>query len=64
MQANLGQTDRILRAVLGAVLITASIFYGSWFLLAGGIIILTSALSWCPIYAPFGWSTKNKTSHV
>lgn len=61
MNANLGKTDRILRALLGAALIIIGYLYSSWLIAAGGIIFLTSVFSWCPIYAPFNWSTRCKT---
>jgi hypothetical protein len=64
MKQNIGGTDRILRIVL-AVLLTV----GAWmagFGSIGGIILLvlavvmlvTSAISICPLYLPFGFSTK------
>jgi len=61
MKANLRNVDRILRAVLATVLIFIGLLYNSWLMLAGGIIFLTSVFSWCPIYAPFGWSTKHNS---
>jgi hypothetical protein len=60
MEANLGKVDRILRALLGFVLILMGLIYNSWLILIGGIIFLTSVFSWCPIYYPFRWSTKKK----
>ena len=64
MEKNLGKTDRILRALLGASLIIAGIMYSSWLILAGGIIFITSVFSWCPIYTPFGWKTNRKAKPV
>ena len=61
MKTNIGKVDRILRALLGIVLILVGYFYSSWFLLVGGIILATSFFSWCPIYAPFGWNTKKES---
>ena len=61
MIANLGKTDRILRALIGAALIIIGYLYNSWLVIAGGIIFLTSVFSWCPIYAPFNYSSKRKS---
>jgi hypothetical protein len=60
MKANLGKTDRILRVILGSLIILCGYYYNSWLILVSGIIILTSVFSWCPIYYPLGWSTKKK----
>lgn len=55
---NVGTADRIVRVVIGAVLI-ALVFVGprtpwGWV----GIVPLTTALvSWCPLYRLFGWRT-------
>jgi hypothetical protein len=64
MKANIGKVDRILRAVLGVVVIVFGVMYNSLLILAGGIIFLTSVFSFCPIYAPFGWTTKHKTKQA
>lgn len=58
---NMGQTDRIIRTVLGAVLIV------SWFMVSGsfawllpvvGLVLLaTAAMGSCPPYALLGIST-------
>ena len=66
MKQNIGGTDRIVRIVL-AVLLTV----GAWmvgFGSIGGIILLvlavvmlvTSAVGFCPLYAPFGFTTKRR----
>jgi len=66
MLQNIGGTDRIVRIVL-AVLLTV----GAWMLgfgSIGGIILLvlavvmlvTSAVGFCPLYAPFGFTTKRR----
>lgn len=67
MKANMGSTDKIIRvvvAVIIAVLFFTNIISGTlgMILLAlAGIFVLTSLVSFCPLYAPFGISTcKNK----
>ena len=64
MKANMGKTDRVLRLVLGAVIIFLGVYYESWWGLVGLIPIVTSLISWCPLYVPFGLTTilKRKES--
>ena len=64
MQKNMGTADRLIRS-LAAVGVGALYFTGTISgTLAGilgvfaGIFLLTSVVSWCPIYAPLGVSTR------
>jgi hypothetical protein len=64
MKSNVGGIDRILRIVLGLVLIalaaTGTVGLWGWI---GIVPLATGAIGWCPPYALFGWSTcamKNK----
>ena len=66
MKANMGSTDRIFRAIV-AILIVALYFtevitgtLGIVLLAAAGIFLLTSLISFCPIYPIFSLSTKQK----
>lgn len=68
--ANVGSADKIIRLVLGAVLLaapflpfTASMFadWGMWKFLvsaAGLIFIGTALINFCPIYGLLGMSTR------
>ncbi len=63
MAKNMGSADRIIRTVLGIGFIVAAIILGGWFWVLGalGIIFLaTSFVSTCPLYMPFGLSTRRK----
>ena len=67
MKKNIGNIDkaiRILVAVIIAVLYKLNYISGTTaivFLSLAGILIVTSFLSFCPLYLPFGISTrKNK----
>jgi hypothetical protein len=58
MTANVGTTDRIVRAVLGvlaliAALLTSNIIFG----VIGVVMLFTASVRWCALYAPFGIST-------
>ena len=65
MTANVGRFDRILRAVVGAVLLALGLGYlggvaapWDWVLgIAGFVLLATSILSVCPAYALLGVRT-------
>ncbi len=63
MKKNMGTTDRIVRLVVVAAIVGlyfANIISGILaivFLVVAGIFLLTSLVSFCPLYAPFGLST-------
>lgn len=63
MKKNMGSIDRILRTVVAAVvavLIATGTLSGTVAIVAGvlaGIFLLTSFVSFCPLYALFGFST-------
>ena len=63
MKKNMGSTDQIIRIIL-AIVFAALFFTGTisgtlgYVLLAlGGIFVLTSVISFCPIYAIVGLNT-------
>lgn len=66
MKRNMGTTDRVLRvlvAVVIAVLYFTHQISGTWAivgLIISGIFILTSLISFCPLYLPFGINTRKK----
>ena len=58
MKTNVGGIDRILRALIGLVLIAlAATNTVGWWGYLGVIPLATAAVGWCPPYALFGWST-------
>lgn len=58
MKINVGTIDRIIRAVIGLVLIglaaTGTIGLWGW---VGVVLLLTGVFSFCPLYAMLGMST-------
>ena len=58
MKSNVGGIDRILRVVLGLVLIGMAAFgvVGPWGWI-GVVPLLTAALGFCPLYTVLGFST-------
>ena len=63
MQTNVGTTDRIIRAIAGiAALIWALVLGigtggGILLLLVGGILAVTAAVGFCPLYKVLGMNT-------
>lgn len=66
MKKNMGIADRVIRVVIAAVI--AVLFFmeiitgtlGIVLLVLGGIFLLTSLISFCPLYLPFGLSSCKK----
>jgi len=58
MKANVGGIDRILRVIVGVVLIalaaTGTIGVWGWI---GVVPLLTGLVRWCPLYPLFGFSS-------
>ena len=57
MKTNVGSTDKIIRILLGIVIMAAGYFYSSWLGLIGIIPVLTVFMGFCPLYSIFGIST-------
>lgn len=62
MKQNVGGMDRILRLVIGVVLLGLAYMgnFGAYAwvgYLAGAVLAGTAAIGWCPPYALFGWNT-------
>ncbi|MBK8424718.1 MAG: DUF2892 domain-containing protein [Lewinellaceae bacterium] len=63
MKKNMGSTDKIVRVVLAIVFAalyftgTVTGLVGTILLVLGGVFVLTSLVSFCPLYAIVGLST-------
>jgi hypothetical protein len=63
MKKNMGSTDRIIRLMLAAVF--AYLYFGDVvtgtlglvLVILGGVFVLTSVVSFCPLYSIFGLNT-------
>ena len=66
MKNNMGTVDKVIRiliAILIIVLYFTHVISGTLaiiLLIFAGIFILTSFLSFCPLYVPFKFSTRSK----
>ena len=58
MTQNMGNTDRIIRAILGVAIIVVAFYTSMWLAVIGVILLATAAVGWCPLYMPFGFSTR------
>ena len=57
MEKNVGNKDRILRILLGILIIALGIYAGSWWGLVGLILLVTGLTSFCGLYKVIGIST-------
>lgn len=64
MENNVGKIDRIIRILVGLLLVSLSVtgLIGAWGWL-GLILVATGLMSFCPIYALFGKSTCHMDKH-
>jgi phage shock protein E len=66
MKKNIGDADRIIRVIFAAIIFVlyfAGVVkdtFGMILLALSGILVLTSVISFCPLYLPFGLSTIRK----
>ena len=66
MKANMGTTDKVLRIAVAALI--AGLYLGNVIsgtmaivgLVLAGIFLLTSTMSFCPLYSTFGLNTCKK----
>lgn len=68
MKQNVGTIDKVVRIIIALSVVglyLANQISGTTaiiLLILSGILILTSLISFCPLYLPFGLSTKKKKS--
>lgn len=60
MKTNMGTADRVVRLIVGLVMIGLGVYYQSYWGAIGIIPIATALIKFCPAYLPFGLSTKGK----
>ena len=58
MKKNIGITDRWIRVVAGLIIIAAGVYFKSWWGLVGFVPLSTAFIRTCPLYLPFGLSTR------
>jgi hypothetical protein len=66
MKKNMGTIDKVIRLLVAALVIIlyfTNVISGTWgiiLLIFAGVFILTSFLSFCPLYLPFGINSAKK----
>ena len=63
MKKNMGNADRLIRVILAAIV--ATLYFtnvitgtlGIMLMVLAAVFVLTSLISFCPLYAPFGLKT-------
>ncbi|HLD24109.1 MAG TPA: DUF2892 domain-containing protein [Sulfuricurvum sp.] len=63
MMCNLGKVDRILRISVGLALVIWAMISGNVLGYVGIVLLLTGAMSLCPLYALLGINTGCKPKH-
>jgi len=62
---NIGNTDRLIRAIVGTVLIVSTFVGSHWVIgLIGAVLLVTAYLRFCPAYAVFDFSTSKGVDPV
>ncbi|HOW41958.1 MAG TPA: DUF2892 domain-containing protein [Bacteroidales bacterium] len=66
MKKNMGTIDKVLR-ILAAVVMLVLYFtgvitgaLGIFLIVLSVVFVITSLISFCPLYVPFGWNTGKK----
>jgi hypothetical protein len=57
MNKNMGQMDRIIRAIIGTIIITLGFVYHTWLGAIGVIPLITAGIGFCPLYKILGIKT-------
>jgi len=57
MKANVGTTEKVIRIILGIVIIGAGVVYQSWWGAVGAIPLVTALIGYCPAWSMFGVNT-------
>jgi len=58
MEKNMGQKDRIVRALIGAVLLVFAIVFQEFIGALGLVFLVTAGIGYCPLYTVLGISTN------
>ena len=59
---NVGSADKAVRSILGAAIISAGVYFKSWWGVVGAVPLLTALIGWCPAYSLLGVQTSSKSN--
>lgn len=57
MKPNMGKTDRVIRLLVGLIIVGIGVYFKSWWGAIGLVPIFTAAIGWCGLYTLLGTST-------
>ena len=60
MKKNVGSADKMIRIVLGVVIVALGIYFKSWWGLVGIVPLATAFMNWCPAFSLLGVSSDKK----
>ena len=60
MQTNIGKTDRLIRIIVGVIIVLVGIYFKSWRGALGLVPIVAALLRFCPLYVPLKINTDVK----
>lgn len=60
MKTNVGTVDKVVRIVLAIIIGALGYYYHTWWGLIALVPFATAFIGFCPLYTPFGISTKKK----
>lgn len=60
MTRNIGKVDKVVRLVLAIAIAVLGIVFKSWLGLIAIVPLATALVGTCPLYLPFGISTRRK----
>lgn len=59
MNKNIGKVDKVIRIIIGLLIIAYGIVDSSWLGVIGLIPIITAFIRWCPLYCPLKINTDS-----
>lgn len=60
MTANVGGIDKVLRIIVGLVIVALGLIYSSWWGILGILPLATGLMNYCPAYSLIKVSTNKK----
>jgi len=60
MKCNVGQTDKVIRIILGVLIAVVGLYFKTWWGLVAIIPLGTALVNFCPLYAALGLTTCEK----
>jgi hypothetical protein len=61
LACNVGKTDKIIRVIIGVVILGLGYYFHSWLGIIGIVPILTAVFGRCGLYYPFKINTTKET---